>query len=116
MQIHHNMSLHPEPFELIACRIKTIELRLWDEKRQNIRIGDIIHFTNSHDAAKTLDCRVIALHIFPSFDKLYASLPLEKCGYTTADIATAHPSDMEIYYSHDKQKLYGVVGIEIEVI
>lgn len=38
----HNMKLHPGPFALIAQGNKTIELRLWDEKRRLIRMGDDI--------------------------------------------------------------------------
>jgi hypothetical protein len=36
-----------------------------------------------------------------------------QCGYTEDDIDTAHPSDMEQYYSVEEQKKYGVVGIEL---
>ncbi len=39
-----------------------------------------------------------------------------KSGYTQADIATAHPSDMDAYYSAQEQSQYGVVGIEISVL
>lgn len=36
-----------------------------------------------------------------------------KCGYTEEDIASASPDDMDAYYSKEKQKEYGVVGITI---
>lgn len=36
------MRLHKEPFELIKNGSKTIELRLYDEKRQMINLGDTI--------------------------------------------------------------------------
>ncbi|MBQ1852397.1 MAG: ASCH domain-containing protein, partial [Lachnospiraceae bacterium] len=38
------MQLQPEPFDLIKSGAKTIELRLYDEKRRKIRIGDEIVF------------------------------------------------------------------------
>ena len=44
--MNHEMRLHPEPFELIKGGTKTIEMRLYDEKRRQIREGDIITFTN----------------------------------------------------------------------
>ena len=112
----HNMNLHAAPFDNIARGIKTIELRLYDEKRRRIKVGDEIVFTHSKDFARTLHCRVIALHIFPSFEELYSTLPLLKCGYTEDDIDTAAPADMDLYYSKEKQEKYGVVGIEIELI
>lgn len=40
------MNLHNEPFNLIKQGTKTIELRLYDEKRQQIKVGDTIVFTN----------------------------------------------------------------------
>lgn len=35
----HEMRLHNEPFELIRNGSKTIEMRLYDEKRQLIKVG-----------------------------------------------------------------------------
>ena len=43
----HEMKLHSSPFEMIKSGKKTIELRLYDEKRQLIKEGDIIIFTNT---------------------------------------------------------------------
>ena len=108
----HQMKLHPAPFEMIKCGQKTIELRLYDEKRQQIKVGDSILFTNT-ETGETLKTIVTKLHCFDSFAELYRSLPLLKCGYTEADIGTAQPTDMEQYYSAGEQEKYGVVGIEI---
>ena len=110
------MNLHAAPFENIARGIKTIELRLYDEKRRLIKVGDEIEFTHSKDPSRKLRARVIALHVFASFAELYKSLPLLKCGYPEEDIAAADSSDMDLYYTKEKQELYGVVGIEIETI
>ena len=41
--------------------------------------------------------------MFASFDALYQNLPLLECGYTEETIRTASPSDMEAYYSKEKQ-------------
>ena len=108
----HFMKLHPGPFEKIKSGEKTIELRLFDEKRQQVKVGDKIVFTNTA-TGETLTKTVAKLHIFDSFEALYASLPLLQCGYTAEDIATAHPFDMEQYYSKEQQQQYGVVGIEL---
>lgn len=64
----HYMRLHKEPFESIKSGNKTYELRLYDEKRQKIRAGDLICFTSSHD--EQLFVRVKSLHIFASFQEL----------------------------------------------
>ena len=39
----HEMRLHNEPFVLIKDGTKTIELRLNDEKRRQIKVGDYIY-------------------------------------------------------------------------
>ncbi len=108
----HRMKLCCEPFEMIKSGQKTIELRLNDEKRQKIKIGDEITFINVANG-EALKTTVLKLHYFDSFGKLYRSLPLLKCGYTESSIDSAKESDMEKFYSAEEQKLCGVVGIEI---
>lgn len=112
----HEMNLHDAPFDMIRSGKKIYELRLWDEKRRNIKAGDEILFTRSRGGDDYVRCLVIGLHLFSSFKELYEALPLLKCGYTDEDIATADPSDMDIYYPKEKQASYGVVAIEIKVI
>ena len=110
--IVHNMKLQPEPFEMIKSGQKTIELRLFDEKRRRISAGDRVVFTNI-STGETLDATVVKLHKFDSFEDLYRSLPLLQCGYTAENVESANSSDMERYYSADEQKEFGVVGIEL---
>ena len=112
----HTLNLHPQPFAMIEDGRKTIELRLWDEKRSQIKVGDTLVFVHTGDAARTLTARVTALHLFPDFAALYAALPLDRCGYLPEEIATASPADMNVYYSAERQALYGVVGIEIALL
>ncbi|MBE6944434.1 MAG: ASCH domain-containing protein [Ruminococcaceae bacterium] len=109
----HHMNLNPQPFSMIAEGKKTIELRLWDEKRQRISAHDTLIFTNTADPSAVLQCKVKALHLFPDFAELYRELPLDKCGYLPAELETAAPEDMDAYYSKEQQQKYGVVGIEI---
>jgi aminoglycoside 6'-N-acetyltransferase I len=108
----HFMRLQPAPFALIRDGRKTIELRLYDEKRRKLQIGDGILFENT-EAPEMLLVRVTGLSVFASFDALYQALPLEACGYPKADIASASPADMEACYSKEEQRRYGVVGIQL---
>lgn len=112
----HEMLLTAEPMKRIVSGEKTIELRLNDEKRQAIQSGDKIRFYRTDNASETLLTKVLKLYYFENFAELYLNLPLEKCGYTVETIATAKPEDMDIYYSLEQQKQYGVVGIELVVI
>lgn len=108
----HAMKLFSAPYEMIKSGEKTIELRLYDEKRQQIKVGDAITFTNTANGEK-LTATVKKVHRFNSFEELYKSLPLLQCGYTVENIDAASPQDMEQYYSAEEQKRYGVVGIAL---
>lgn len=111
----HYMNLNPEPFEMISSGKKTIELRLNDEKRKAISVGDTIVFTNTQDSNRQIFATVTALHKFKNFKELYENLPLLKCGYTEEDIDGAKPEDMNIYYSKELEEKYGALGIELIV-
>ena len=111
----HPMRLKDDPFFKIWEGKKTIELRLLDEKRQKIRVGDTIEFTRLSGGKERMTVCVVKIHIFDSFATLYASLPLDRCGYDQKTLRDAKPSDMEAYYSVDEQQKYGVVGIEFEL-
>ena len=108
----HYMNLVPSAFKKIADGSKTIELRLNDEKRQQINVGDTIIFNNI-SAKDIIRAQVVRLHKFSDFEELYKALPLEKCGYTVAELDTAHYTDMEQYYSKEQIKKYGALGIEL---
>ena len=110
------MRLNAQPFEMIKKGEKTIELRLYDEKRKSVQKGDEIEFIHSDDENRRIRCVVLALHVFPSFRELYENLPLLKCGYTLENVSSACFEDMEQYYSADEQKKYGVVGIELKIV
>lgn len=114
--MHHHMNLHAEPFYKIATRQKTIELRLNDEKRQRIHIGDTITFTNTTDTNQQVQCIVLQLHHFHNFSELYTALPLQQCGYSLTEVSNAAPSDMLAYYTLEQQERYGVVGIELQLM
>lgn len=108
----HNMKLWRDAFQSIADGSKTIELRLNDEKRQQINIGDTIIFncTKNNDV---ITAKVKALHKFTDFKELYECLPLDKCGYSKDEIETADYTDMYDYYSQEQIDKYGALGIEL---
>ncbi len=107
----HQMKLQTVPFEKIKNGGKTIELRLNDEKRQKIQIGDFIEFSCLDNPDDKIQTRVTALHCYDSFAELYSSLPKEKLGYNASE--TSSPDHMNEYYTRDKQDKYGVLGIEL---
>ena len=109
----HTMKLHSRPFEMINSGKKNIELRLYDEKRKNIKVDDLIEFTNI-DTNEKIIVKVLKLHKYNNFDELYKHFNKVSLGYEENEVA--NPSDMELYYSKEEQSQYGVVGIEIELL
>ena len=107
----HIMKLKRTPFDKIRNGSKTIELRLNDEKRQKVNIGDFIEFRCIDEPNKRIQTRVTSLHHFNSFAELYATLPKEKLGYSSEE--TPDPDHMNEYYSKEEQDQYGVLGIEL---
>ena len=111
--MRHHMKLQQEPFDQIRAGNKTIELRLYDKKRQLVKVGDEIEFICLDENRPPLSVQVIALHRFDSFAALYAALPLLQCGYDKDSLPFASPKDMDAYYTPEEQEKYGVVGIEV---
>ena len=63
----HKMKLLPEYFEKIQQGSKTVEMRLFDEKRRLIRVGDMIEFSSTEAPSNRVLCRVVDLKLFDSF-------------------------------------------------
>lgn len=109
----HELFLHPDPFELIKSGKKDIEMRLYDERRKNIKIGDYLRFTN-RETSETILVEVINLYRFRDFVELYRFFDKKRLGYKENEIA--NPKDMEIYYSKDKIEQFGSLAIEIKLL
>ncbi len=113
--MRHEMKLDPTPFLMLASGRKRYELRLNDEKRRKIEVGDEILFTDNA-TGKTLLTRVLGKEVFADFDALYRTLPLLECGYTEETLRLASPRDMEAYYSPAEQRKFGVLAILLQLL
>jgi RimJ/RimL family protein N-acetyltransferase len=113
----HEMHLNEAPFHAIAEGRKTVEMRLYDDKRSLIRVGDEIRFSLEWSKESILT-RVESMRYFPNFEALYdALLPTlgkSALGYGEDEIPS--PEDMLAYYPKDTVNRYGVVAIEISRI
>jgi len=106
----HNMKLEQKPyFDLVQNGSKTIELRLWDEKRRQIKPGDEIIF---RDGERVLTVTVTGLIVAETFADLLKIIDVTKTGIPTADQAL---TVMNSVYDIDKQKQNAVVGIMIKL-
>lgn len=108
----HKMNLWNDSFQKIKDKTKTIEMRLCDEKRSLISVGDSIEFTNTKNG-EILECIVTNLYPYKNFDELYQRHNKVSIGYEEEE--NANPTDMLAYYSIEKIEKYGVLGIEIKI-
>ena len=108
----HQMNLQPKFFDFIKHGTKRIELRLFDEKRQQIQLGDTIEFSNGSD--EKLQAEVIGLLRYDSFPALFEDFDIK----TLADASMTKPellATLGEFYPPEAQAKYGVVGIRIKV-
>ena len=109
----HSMNLQQRFFDYIKNGTKRIELRLFDEKRQKIKVGDTIEFSSQE--GESFEAEVVDLLRYDSFEKLFAD-------YDISILADKSMTKEELlgvlqeFYTPEKQAEYGVVGIKIKLV
>ena len=85
------------------------------EKRQKINIGDTIIFQKEPELEITMKVKVIGLLRYNTFEELFEDFDIEMLAdksMTKQELLNV----LEEFYTPEKQKQYGVVGIRIERI
>ena len=94
------MNLQPKYFDFIKDGTKRIELRLYDEKRRSIQLGDIIEFAKSED--EKFKAEVIGLLRYNSFADLFEDFDIS----ILADSSMTKQELLEVlgeFYTEEKQ-------------
>lgn len=104
----HKMRLINSAYYCILNDLKDIELRLYDEKRQLLKIGDYIEFTNI-DTDEKMIVEIKNLYVRKSFKELFDEFDIKRFGFIDNEDA----SIMNNFYTEEEQKKYKAVGIEI---
>ena len=105
----HKMKLNQDPFERMKNGTKTIEFRLYDDKRKQIKVGDKIEFTKLPDMKEKLMVEVLDLYQEKTFKDLFQKL------YTNESEVESKTKSMYKIYSPEKEKQYGVLGIKVKI-
>lgn len=108
----YEMNLQPKFFDYIKYGTKRIELRLYDEKRQRIELGDTIEFSKSPD--EKIKAEVIGLLRYPTFEDLFADYDISILvdgSMTKEELLEA----LAEFYPPEKQVQFGVVGIRVRL-
>ena len=113
--MRHVLKLRPKYFECIKNGSKIIELRLLDEKRQRVKIGDEVEFLKEPELKENLITKVCGLLIYPSFEDILEDYPIS---YFSDDNTTKEEllESLNTFYSKEQQEEYGIVGIRIKLI
>ena len=106
----HKMKLNERPFEKIKNGTKTIEFRLYDEKRKKVNIGDKIEFSKLPDLQEKILVDVLDIYRDKTFKNLFKKI------YTDEDEIERKTKSMYQIYSKKQEKEYGVVGIKIDLL
>lgn len=109
----HGMKLTADAFAVMKRGSKTVEMRLYDEKRRKIRKGDVIEFANTQNG-DIIRCSVLDTAVYKNFEELYARYDKISLGYGVDDVAD--PKDMLRYYSQSDIEKYGVTAIKVFLI
>ena len=111
----HEMNLQPEYYNFILNGTKRIEMRLYDEKRQSIKLGDTIKFLKEPELSESFNAKVIGLLRYNSFKDMFKDFDisiLSDKSMTKEELIKV----LEQFYTKEKQEQYGVLGIRIELI
>lgn len=109
----HKLNVQEKYYNLLKSGQKTIELRLYDDKRKAIKVGDTIEFTNNSDSSDNFVAKVINLHQAKDFASLCEKIDCRQAGMSTNEELI---KVLEEFYSLERQKELGVIGIEVKKI
>ena len=113
--MNHSIKLQPEYYNYILNGTKRIEIRLFDEKRKLINIGDKIRILKEPDLVESFEVKVVERLRYKDFESLFNDFDISML----ADKSLTKEElldDLEKYYSKEKQEKYGVLGIRIELL
>ncbi len=109
----HRMGLYSEYFKLIREGTKTVEVRLFDEKRRRINTGDIIEFIKVPEQNESIKVKVVELKKYETFKQMYEDIPFEDFGNKGSTLESMVNGTYEIY-TRAQEKQWGALAIRIE--
>lgn len=109
MKIH----LDSDIFGIIKTGTKDIEVRLNDEKRKKLKVGDTLIFFKRPLDDESVTKKVKKLEYYNSFEELVKHYEMKRI-YLDGCSEQKYLELMERFYSKEEQDKYGVVAIIFE--
>lgn len=108
----YDMHLKSDSITAIVSGIKTIEIRIFDEKRKELSVGDKLIFTNSENENQKVNVIIEELITAPDFKTLFDKINLQDGGWDKKATPESAAIDMKKYYSKEQEKENGVLAIK----
>lgn len=105
--------LHSDVFEIVKKGIKDIEVRVNDEKRRKLNVGDSLVFLKRPLEDEMIKVKVKSLEYYDNFKELVNHYDMKRI-YLECYTKEMYLKEMERFYTEDEQKKYGVVAIIFE--
>ncbi len=113
--MQHQMKLLSGGFYGIKESKQVIEVRLYDEKRRTLHLGDIITFSLLPELKETIQTEVIGLLPYKSLEELFININLEHWNARNWTVEQC-VEQCRKYYSREEEEKYGVLGIRIKLL
>ena len=121
------MHLSDDMFEQVKAGAKTVETRLFDEKRQLVDIGDYFIFVKESDETQRVKRRVVDMEVGRTFKSVFGAAKyvdgkrVDDTRFTPKMLGFADGSSIESmaeqmykYYSKEQEKKHGVVSFVLQ--
>lgn len=106
--------LHSDVFDIVKNGNKDIEVRLFDEKRSKLSIGDTLIFLRRPLENEAIKAKVVNLVRFNNFSEVVDNYDMKRIyldGYTKE----MYLNEMRRFYTEEDENKYGALAIIFEV-
>lgn len=108
------MKLNPKYFEYMKNGTKRVEIRLNDEKRKDLKIGDEIIFQKEPELKEELYTQIVSLNIKRNFKELIEKIDVSEYS-DKSESEEKFLNDLYKFYTKEQEEKHGVVGIQIKI-
>ena len=108
--MQYKMDLSEFSFNKIKAG-RRVDMRLFDKKRQSLKIGDMIEYENINNPHEHIECLVQGMAVFDNFSNMIDCLTPQMLGYDDKEEIILR---LKRAYSLDLQKNFNVVAIFIK--
>lgn len=109
MKVH----LHEDIFEIVKKGVKNVEVRVNDEKRRKLKVGDTLIFLKRPLEDEQIRAKVIGLDYYDYFSELVDHYEMKRI-YLENYTKERYLQEMSRFYTIEEQTENGVVAIIFE--